>query len=64
VPRAGLSPGAVVDAAIRLVAVSGPDKLTLAGVAAATGVAPPSLYRYIDSVDELFRLVAIRGCGR
>jgi AcrR family transcriptional regulator len=54
----------VVDAAIRLVDVSGPDKLTLAGVAAATGVAPPSLYRYIDSVDELFRLVAIRGCGR
>jgi AcrR family transcriptional regulator len=59
-PRAGLSPGAVVDAAISLVDASGPDKLTLAAVAAATGVATPSLYKHISSVDELFRLVAIR----
>jgi AcrR family transcriptional regulator len=59
-PRAGLSPAAVVDAAIGILDSSGPEKLTLAAVAAATGVATPSLYKHISSVDELFRLVAVR----
>jgi AcrR family transcriptional regulator len=59
-PRAGLNPGAVVDAAIGLLDTEGPDGVTLAAVAAATGVATPSLYKHIDSLESLRRLIAIR----
>lgn len=59
-PRSGLSPRAVVAAAIGVLDASGPEKLTLTAVAAATGVAAPSLYKHISSIDELFRLVAVR----
>jgi len=59
-PRAGLSPDAVVDAAVRLLDSEGPEGVTLAAVAAATGVATPSLYKHIDSLDALRRLIAIR----
>jgi AcrR family transcriptional regulator len=59
-PRVGLSPAAVVDAAIGLLDSAGPDAVTLAAVAAATGVATPSLYKHIDSLDSLRRLIAVR----
>jgi AcrR family transcriptional regulator len=59
-PRVGLSPGAVVDAAIGLLDSAGPEGVTLAAVAAATGVATPSLYKHIDSLDSLRRLIAVR----
>jgi AcrR family transcriptional regulator len=59
-PRVGLSPDAVVDAAIELVDDAGPDALTLAAVAARTGVATPSLYKHIDGLGELRRLIAAR----
>jgi AcrR family transcriptional regulator len=59
-PRVGLSPDAVVDAAIGLLDSAGPDGVTLAAVAAATGVATPSLYKHIDSLDSLRRLIAVR----
>jgi AcrR family transcriptional regulator len=59
-PRAGLSPDAVVDAAIGLLDSAGPEGVTLAAVAAATGVATPSLYKHIDSLDSLRRLIAVR----
>jgi AcrR family transcriptional regulator len=59
-PRVGLSPGAVVDAAIGLLDSAGPEGVTLAAVAAVTGVATPSLYKHIDSLDSLRRLIAVR----
>ena len=59
-PRAGLSPDAVVDAAIGLLDSAGPEGVTLAAVAAATGVATPSLYKHIDSLDSMRRLIAVR----
>jgi AcrR family transcriptional regulator len=59
-PRAGLSPDAVVDAAIGLLDSAGPEGVTLAAVAAATGVATPSLYKHIDSLESLRRLIAVR----
>jgi AcrR family transcriptional regulator len=59
-PRVGLSPDAVVDAAIGLLDSGGPDAVTLAAVAAATGVAAPSLYKHIESLDSLRRLIAVR----
>jgi AcrR family transcriptional regulator len=49
-----------VDAAIGLLDSAGPEGVTLAAVAAATGVATPSLYKHIDSLDSLRRLIAIR----
>ncbi len=59
-PRVGLSPGAVVDAAVELVDEAGLGALTLAAVAARTGVATPSLYKHVDSLAELRRMIAIR----
>jgi AcrR family transcriptional regulator len=59
-PRAGLSPDAVVNAAIGLLDTAGPEGVTLAAVAVVTGVATPSLYKHIDSLDSLRRLIAVR----
>ena len=59
-PRAGLSPDAVVNAAIGLLDTAGPEGVTLAAVAAVTGVATPSLYKHIDSLDSLRRLISVR----
>jgi AcrR family transcriptional regulator len=60
VPRAGLSTSAVVEAATALLDERGPGALTLAGVAARTGVAAPSLYKHVDSVAALRRLVSLQ----
>ncbi|MDH6112171.1 AcrR family transcriptional regulator [Kitasatospora sp. MAP12-15] len=60
-PRAGLSPDAVVDHALALIDDEGPDALTLAGVAARAGVATPSLYKHVPGgLGSLRRLIAIR----
>ncbi|MEO3923778.1 TetR/AcrR family transcriptional regulator [Micromonosporaceae bacterium B7E4] len=59
-PRAGLSTNAVVDAAIAVIDEHGVDALTLAAVAARTGVAPPSLYKHVAGLAELRTLVGIR----
>jgi AcrR family transcriptional regulator len=58
--RAGLSPTAVVDAALGVVDEHGLDALTLAAVAGRTGVAPPSLYKHVGGLGELRTLVAVR----
>ena len=60
-PRAGLSPDAVVDHALALIDDEGPEALTLAGVAARAGVATPSLYKHVPGgLAALRRLIAIR----
>jgi AcrR family transcriptional regulator len=59
-PRAGLSTRAVVDAALRIVDERGLDGLTLAAVAARTGVAAPSLYKHIGSLADLRTQLANR----
>jgi AcrR family transcriptional regulator len=58
--RAGLTPELVVDAALAIIDESGPDALTLARVAAHTGVAAPSLYKHVDGLPALRRLVRLR----
>ena len=60
-PRAGLSPEAVVDLAVDHVDAEGPAALTLAAVAARAGVATPSLYKHVGSLAELRSLVSLRG---
>lgn len=59
-PRAGLSTAAVVDAALAIVDENGLDSLTLAAVAARTGVATPSLYKHVGGLGELRVLVGVR----
>ena len=59
-PRAGLSPTAVVDAALEVVDDRGVDALTLAAVAERTGVAAPSLYKHVDSLAGLRTMVGVR----
>ncbi|MFG2039462.1 TetR/AcrR family transcriptional regulator [Dactylosporangium sp. NPDC048998] len=59
-PRAGLSPTAVVDAALRVVDAGGPAALTLAAVAAECGVATPSLYKHVAGLAELRGRLAAR----
>ncbi|MFB4296452.1 TetR-like C-terminal domain-containing protein [Actinomadura sp. NTSP31] len=59
-PRAGLSPDAVVDAAIAVVDAGGPGALTLAAVAGRAGVATPSLYKHVRNLAELRQLVTER----
>jgi AcrR family transcriptional regulator len=59
-PKAGLSPAAVVTAALEVIDDAGADALTLARVAARTGVATPSLYKHVDGLPALRRLVRLR----
>ncbi|MEN2736599.1 TetR-like C-terminal domain-containing protein [Microbacterium sp. X-17] len=61
VPRAGLTRSAVAAVALDVVdagGVGGLDKLTLAAVASRAGVAVPSLYKHVASLDDLRRVVA------
>jgi AcrR family transcriptional regulator len=60
VPRAGLTPSAVTDAAIAQLDDGGPESLTLAAVASRTGVATPSLYKHVGSLAELRSRVVVR----
>ena len=59
-PRAGLSPDAVVSAALEVLDARGPEGLTLKAVADWSGVATPSLYKHVRGLPELRRLLAIR----
>jgi AcrR family transcriptional regulator len=59
-PRAGLSPDAVVSAALEILDDRGPEGLTLKAVAERAGVVTPSLYKHVRGLSDLRRLVTIR----
>ncbi|HEY9367610.1 TetR/AcrR family transcriptional regulator [Streptomyces sp.] len=59
-PRAALSPTAVVDVALQVIDEAGPAALTLAAVASRAGVATPSLYKHVRNLAELRDLVSAR----
>ncbi|MEV4149163.1 TetR/AcrR family transcriptional regulator [Amycolatopsis sp. NPDC049691] len=59
-PRAGLTTGAVVDLALKIVDQAGPDALTLAKVAERAKVAAPSLYKHVKNLADLRRLIDLR----
>jgi AcrR family transcriptional regulator len=60
-PRAGLTPDGVIDAAARIGDAEGIDAVTLARLAAELGVRPPSLYKHVDGLDAIRRGLALRG---
>jgi AcrR family transcriptional regulator len=60
-PRAGLKPDAVVEAAAAIADAEGLDAVTLARVAGELGVRTPSLYSHVGGLDDLRRRLAIRG---
>jgi AcrR family transcriptional regulator len=59
-PRVGLNPDAVTDAALDLLDEQGPDALTLAELAKRVGVATPSLYKHVRNLAELRDRLALR----
>jgi AcrR family transcriptional regulator len=56
-PRPGLSPDAIVEAAIRVADAEGLDAVSMARVAAELGFTTMSLYRYVTSKEELLQLM-------
>ncbi len=60
-PRAGLTPDAVIDAAARIADAEGLEAVTLARLAERLRVRAPSLYKHIDGLDSLRRALAVRG---
>ena len=58
-----MSTASVVDAALELVDDKGMSALTLAAVARRTGVATPSLYKHVDSLEALQQKVSARVTG-
>jgi AcrR family transcriptional regulator len=63
VPRRGLDAGRVVDEAVAIADAEGLAGVTLAAVAAALDVRPPSLYNHVAGRDALLRAVTLRGLG-
>ncbi|MFI0742893.1 TetR/AcrR family transcriptional regulator [Streptomyces sp. NPDC021100] len=59
-PRAALSPDAVVDLALAIVDEGSPAALTLSAVASRAGVATPSLYKHVRNLAELRDLMSAR----
>jgi AcrR family transcriptional regulator len=59
VPRAGLSTAVVVEEAARLADEIGLARVTVSGLAQRFGVAQPSMYNHVGSVDALRRHLAV-----
>ena len=56
-PRPGLSPDAIVNAAVRLADAEGLEAVSMARVAAELRFTTMSLYRYVTSKEELLQLM-------
>ncbi|MGW5146711.1 TetR/AcrR family transcriptional regulator [Rhodococcus koreensis] len=63
-PRKGLSLERVVDAAIEVADAEGLAGLSMSRVAKQLGFTTMSLYRYVDSKDDLVELMADRAIGQ
>lgn len=58
-PRVGLTPATVTRLALEELDASGPQALTLKAVAARAGVATPSLYKHVQSLEHLKDLMTV-----
>jgi AcrR family transcriptional regulator len=56
-PRPGLSPDAIVEAAMRVADAEGLEAVSMARVATELGVTTMALYRYVANKDELLQLM-------
>ena len=59
--RTPLDQDQVIDVAAQLADADGLENLTLTKVAAELGVQQPALYRYVESWNDLLRLLSLRG---
>lgn len=60
-PRAGITPTTLIDAAATIANRDGLETVTLANIAASFGVKPPSLYKHVDGLDAVRHALALRG---
>ena len=58
-PRMGLDPARVVDAAAGIADAEGLEAVTLTRVAGELGVRSPSLYNHVDGRSDLLRAIAV-----
>ncbi len=56
-PKRGMSVGVIVEAAVRLADAEGLEAVSMARVAKEIGFTTMSLYRYVESKDELLQLM-------
>jgi len=63
-PKPGLSLDAIADAAVRLADAEGLAAVSMSRVAGELGFSTMSLYRYVDSKDDLLLVMANAGYGR
>jgi AcrR family transcriptional regulator len=61
VPRRGLGAARVTEQAMAIADADGLEAVTLAAVAAALGVRPPSLYNHVPGRDGLLLAIALHG---
>ena len=57
--RVGLSTDAIVEATLKLIDEAGPSAVNLVAVADRVGIRQPSMYKHVDDVNHLRRLVAL-----
>lgn len=57
-----LTPDYVVDAAAQLAEEHGLDSVSITRVAKNLGVQQPALYRHVEGIEALWRLLALRAC--
>jgi AcrR family transcriptional regulator len=62
-PKPGLSPGRIVEAAVRVADTEGLDAVSMGRVAAQLGTAPMSLYRHVSAKEELLTLMVDAAWG-
>ncbi|NIR40831.1 MAG: TetR family transcriptional regulator, partial [Actinobacteria bacterium] len=60
-PRIGLTPDRVAEAAAALIDTEGENALTLGRLADELGVKAPSLYNHVEGIGDLRRRIAMRG---
>jgi AcrR family transcriptional regulator len=63
-PRVGLDPIKVTEAAASILDRDGPGSLSIAKVAAELGVKSPSLYNHVAGLDDLIRSVTLLGINQ
>lgn len=60
-PRAGLTADIMLDRAAAIADAEGLPAVTIARLAAAFGVKPPSLYKHVANLEAVERALAVRG---